>query len=96
MIIDLSTPISGRQSAPLSLLEALELIPRITGKRFSDVAWSETRPGDQPYFVADMSWVYDRGADWRPEIGVEAGVTQMIEWLERNLHLIEPLFRERL
>lgn len=77
-------PIGGGSANSISLAGGLEMISEITGREFSQVAREPTRPGDQPYFVADLSWSENAGLDWAPKTGVREGLSQMIAWIKEN------------
>ena len=77
-------PVGGGPANAITLTQGLELITKITGKQFAEIRHETTRPGDQPYFVADISWTGQQGLRWRPAVDVETGVRRMIEWIEAN------------
>lgn len=90
-----AVPVGGGPSNAISLLKGLELISARTGKPF-DISYDETRPGDQPYFVADLGWLEQSPLAWRPRIGVEDGVDRMIGWIEQNRDQAEQVLESRL
>lgn len=77
-------PVGGGPSNTVSLKEGLKLIEEATGKKFSEITYDEIRPGDQPYFVADLSWTDDARLDWKPKVNVEEGLAKMIDWIRMN------------
>lgn len=77
-------PIGGGPDNKINLLEGLDIIESITGKKFIDVKYDIVRPGDQPYFVAGLDWIESTSLDWKPKISVKEGIRQMIDWLSDN------------
>ncbi len=88
-------PVGGGPANAISLSQGLELIARTTGKPFCEVRREPTRPGDQPYFVADISWAERQGLRWKPAIGVEDGVARLVSWIKDNEALIGQTLRSR-
>jgi CDP-paratose 2-epimerase len=89
-------PVGGGSSNMISLKEGLDLIASITGKPFSNLGYGPVRPGDQPYFVADLAWTESKNIDWKPKMGVREGTGVMIEWIQRNLSAIRDLVTMRM
>jgi len=69
----------GGAANTTSLLELLELIGEITGRR-PDVTHDEWRPGDQRYYVSDTS-LFSALTGWRAKHGLEQGVQRLHDWL---------------
>jgi CDP-paratose 2-epimerase len=84
-------PVGGGPNTATNLLTALKLIEQTTGKEFSKVSYAETRPGDQAYFVADVSWTAAAGLSWRPTTEVKTGLAELIRWAEKRLPRISEL-----
>ncbi len=74
-------PMGGGPGNIISLAECIDLIPRVTGKAFGEVRHAETRPGDQPYFVADLAWLEDTSLRWRPTTPITDGIERMVAWI---------------
>ncbi len=74
-------PMGGGPTNIISLAECIELIPSVTGKAFGDVRHADTRPGDQPYFVADLAWLESTPLRWRPTTKVADGLERMVAWI---------------
>lgn len=89
-------PVGGGADNAISLHQGLELIAEITGKDFADRRYDDVRPGDQPYFVADLAWTKEVGSDWHPTVDVRTGVTHMIDWIDQNLDTIKKALSHRL
>lgn len=79
--------IGGGPEQTLSLLELLQHISQREGRPITPV-FSDWRPGDQPAFVCDVRSA-KRDFGWTPEISVEQGVGDLIEWVRNNQALFE-------
>ncbi len=86
--------ISGRAynvgGGPQNTLSLLELVYHL-GARFGygvRPGYGPVRAGDQPIFVADIR-ALERDLDWKPEVGVEEGISRMHAWLAANRASIE-------
>ncbi len=88
-------PVGGGPDNSIDLRRGLELISAHSGKEFN-LTHAETRPGDQPYFVADLGWLADSGLAWRPRVGVEEGVERMLDWISEHRAVIDAALSERL
>jgi CDP-paratose 2-epimerase len=77
-------PVGGGPENAVNLKDGLRAIEEVTGKKFAETHFSETRPGDQPYFVADLSWAGPIGLSWRPKVGVGEGIRSMVDWITAN------------
>jgi CDP-paratose 2-epimerase len=74
--------IGGGPDNAVSLLELLDIVAEITGRR-PDVRFDEWRPGDQKYYVSDTS-AFEQATGWRPKTEVRRGLQRLGEWLERE------------
>ncbi len=75
--------IGGGPSNSLSLLELLKLIRTVHGAE-PDVSFSQWRPGDQKYYVADTS-AFNSVTGWTPKVDVADGVGRLYHWLLSNM-----------
>ena len=75
--------IGGGMDNTLSLLELLDLLEKLTGKR-SEITFSNWRPSDQKVYISDISKLKEK-LDWGPEITPEKGVRELINFV-RNYH----------
>ncbi|MFQ5710918.1 MAG: NAD-dependent epimerase/dehydratase family protein [Candidatus Geothermarchaeales archaeon] len=75
--------IGGGVENTASLLELLDLLERLTGKR-SRVIYDEWRPGDQKVYVSDVSKARE-ALGWVPRIGVEKGLKELTTWISNNI-----------
>jgi CDP-paratose 2-epimerase len=74
--------IGGGPRNTTSLLELLELIGALDGRRpriHSDT-W---RPGDQRYYVSDVS-KFQTATGWLPKVSMREGVQRLHEWLQES------------
>ena len=79
--------IGGGEKTSISLLECIELIKEITGRK-PEVKFGPQRLGDLLYFICDISKAR-RELGWEPKISNKEGVTRLIDWVKGN----ERLFR---
>ena len=62
------------------------LLSRLAGHTVTPADFSPWRPGDQPVFISDNSKL-ERELGWRPQVGVEAGITRLWQWVHDNQNL---------
>jgi len=77
--------IGGGEKTMISLLECINLIEKITGKK-SKVIFDKDRFGDLRYYVSDISKA-KRELGWEPKVLPEEGVKKLIEWIQKNDNL---------
>jgi len=82
--------LGGGEKNMISLLECIEVISRITGKK-TDVVYKEERLGDLRYFVAENTR-FKSATGWEPKVRPEEGIGKLINWIEEN----ESLFVKRI
>jgi CDP-paratose 2-epimerase len=73
--------VGGGPDNTLSLLELLDLVAELTGRR-PEVSHAPWRTGDQRYYVSDTRRL-QRRTGWHPEVGVRQGVTRLLQWLRQ-------------
>jgi CDP-paratose 2-epimerase len=71
--------LGGGPGNTVSLVELLDLIETIIGHS-PDVRMADWRPGDQRYYVSDISR-FAAATGWSPQYGVGEGVHLLYEWL---------------
>ena len=71
--------IGGGPRNATSLLELLELIAQIDGRKPA-VRFEDWRVGDQRYYVSDIR-AFQSATGWKPRIGVREGVSRLHVWL---------------
>ena len=69
----------GGAGSTVSLLELIELIGSLNGRR-PKVSFEDWRTGDQRYYVSDFSR-FEAATGWRPRVGVREGVGNLYNWL---------------
>jgi CDP-paratose 2-epimerase len=74
--------VGGGAANAVSLLELLDLIERVTGRR-PEYTFDRVRPGDQPVYVTDYSKL-TRETGWRPEVSPAAALKRMYEWWKQH------------
>ncbi len=72
----------GGPENTLSLLQLLDILEKITGKR-SKVTYSGWRPSDQKVFIADISKARQQ-LGWQPKVSPEQGVKMLVAWVQEN------------
>jgi len=68
----------GGPNNTISLLELLDLLEKLTGKR-SKITFSSWRPSDQKVYISNIDKA-KRVLNWEPKVGVEEGVGKLVEW----------------
>jgi CDP-paratose 2-epimerase len=79
--------VGGGPGQILSLLDLVEMLESRLGIEIP-LKWDTWRPGDQQVYVSDIRKL-DTALGWRPEIGVESGIAQLIDWVEQNRDAFE-------
>jgi len=74
--------VGGGPGQVLSLLDLIKMLEQ-RFRRSIPLRWDEWRPGDQRIYVSDIRKL-DTALGWKPEIGVTAGITQLIDWVAQN------------
>jgi CDP-paratose 2-epimerase len=82
--------LGGGGKTMISLIECIELIEKITGKK-SDLRFGKDRFGDLRYYVSDISKAR-KYLKWEPKVLPEEGIRNLIEWIKKN----EDLFVKNL
>lgn len=77
--------IGGGTQTAISLLECINLVRDITGKR-PMVKFGEGRHGDLRYFVCDITKAR-KNLRWSPTVVPRVGVTRLIDWIRENKRL---------
>jgi len=79
--------IGGGPDNAISLLELLDLLQKLTGKR-SYIKFSDWRPYDQKVYISDVSKLSEK-LGWKPKTTIEKGIKQLVEWVLENRWLFE-------
>jgi CDP-paratose 2-epimerase len=77
--------VGGGKETMISLIECINLIDKITGKK-SDVKFDKGRFGDLRYYVSDYS-KFNKATGWKPKVLPKEGITKLIEWINANRNL---------
>ena len=80
--------IGGGADNAVSVLEVLEQIEQLTGRRLR-IEFDAWRLGDQRYYVSDIGRFSD-ATGWRPRMGVQPGVAALCEWLAQSQAVMDP------
>jgi CDP-paratose 2-epimerase len=64
------------------------ILSRLAGRAVEPANFYAWRPGDQPVFISDNSRL-ERELGWRPQVGVEEGITRLWGWVRDNRELFE-------
>ncbi len=81
--------IGGGAENTISLLELLDLLEELTGKR-SKLTFCDWRSSDQKVYISNISKA-QRKLKWTPKISPREGVKKMVEWVEKNNKLFKGL-----
>ena len=75
--------IGGGPDNTLSLLEAIDAIETVTGRK-ADIRFGDWRPSDQRCYVSNVEKARIR-LGWEPTVAPEEGISLLVEWLTREL-----------
>jgi CDP-paratose 2-epimerase len=75
----------GGPENTLSLLQLLNLLEKLTGKR-SKISYADWRPSDQKVFIADITKA-NKELGWKPKVSPEEGVKNLVRWVEENKNI---------
>jgi CDP-paratose 2-epimerase len=81
--------IGGGPENTMSLIEFLQILETISGKRV-DFAHGASRPGDQPVFVSDIARAR-KLLGWAPTVQKSEGIKRLYEWVASNRALFRPM-----
>jgi len=72
----------GGAENTMSLLELLDMLEEITGRR-SEIGYDDWRPSDQKVYISDISKARQE-LGWVPEVAPRDGVGRLVSWVEEN------------
>jgi len=78
----------GRENT-LSLLELLDLLEDLTGKR-SEIRFSGWRPSDQKVYISDIKKAKEK-LGWDVKINPKDGVSRIVNWMQSNIKLFKHI-----
>jgi dTDP-glucose 4,6-dehydratase len=74
---------------PISIRALIETVAKVMGLRFADVCEvTADRPGQDARYWLDSSAI-KRDVGWEPDIGLEEGIQEMVEWGRTYLQQLE-------
>jgi len=79
--------IGGGVENTLSLLELIEILEKLTGKKIN-YKFEDWRPGDQKVYISDITKAKQE-LGWEPKIGSYNGVKNLMEWVKKNSFLFK-------
>lgn len=79
--------IGGGPENTVSLLELLDMLQQLTGKR-SKISFSNWRPSDQKVYVSNISKAKEK-LRWSPKINPKEGVEKLVNWVLENKRLFK-------
>ena len=79
--------LGGGQQNTLSLLELLDILEKLTGKR-TKISFDDWRLGDQKVYISDISEAQQK-LGWRPQVSPLEGVKRLTKWVQQNMGLFE-------
>lgn len=79
--------IGGGAENTLSLLELLDILEDLTGKR-SVITFDDWRPSDQKVYISDVTKAQNE-LGWDPVVDIKEGVSKLVEWINENKWLFE-------
>lgn len=74
--------VGGGPSNTLSLLELLEFLQKITGKK-SKINFSEWRPSDQKVYISDICKA-KKVLGWEVRVNPTEGISKLVQWIKEN------------
>jgi len=79
--------IGGGPENTLSLLELLDILEQLTGRR-SKITFNGWRPSDQKVYISNISKAKEK-LEWRPKVSPKEGIKKLVDWVFENKHLFE-------
>jgi CDP-paratose 2-epimerase len=74
--------VGGGPGEVLSLIELVHMLEARLGRKIP-LRFEDWRPGDQRVYISDIRKL-EKVLDWTPEVGVGAGVSQLVDWVQQN------------
>lgn len=82
--------VGGGPHNTISLLELLNLLKEVTGKR-TEIKFADWRPGDQKVYISDIGKV-SQSLNWSPKTSVEEGVKKLVDWTKTNDKMLYSMY----
>ncbi|HEY7298791.1 MAG TPA: NAD-dependent epimerase/dehydratase family protein [Xanthobacteraceae bacterium] len=80
--------LGGGPGNAVSLRELIELIGDLRGRR-PECRFAEWRPGDQPWYVSDISAI-SGALGWQPRTSLRQGLRALAQWLDSRIAASAP------
>jgi len=74
--------VGGGPQSTLSVLELLDILEGLTGKR-SKITFTHWRSGDQRVYISDVTNAKEK-LDWTPTVCPKEGLREVVKWVEEN------------
>jgi CDP-paratose 2-epimerase len=84
--------IGGGNKITTSLLECIDTIERVTGKKMKWSYSDEQRKADQCIYISDISKA-KKAFDWEPKVKMEEGIEQIVTWVNSNERKLKQLYK---
>lgn len=75
--------IGGGPENTISLLEYIEILTRLVGRR-PHIRFSNWRPADQKVYISDITKL-KKELKWKPKVNYKIGIEKMFNWIKLNL-----------
>ena len=82
--------VGGGHKQATSIMSVLEMISKIFGKNVPD-RFEDWRPGDQKVYISNVDRL-KKELGWEPKVGIEEGLSKLIDWIEKNKKEVEEVF----
>jgi CDP-paratose 2-epimerase len=83
--------IGGGMTTNISLIEAVTLVEKLTGKKITTRVLEEPRKADHCIYISDTRKA-KRMLSWQPEISMEQGYEDIIRWVKDNRDILKKLY----
>jgi CDP-paratose 2-epimerase len=74
--------VGGGPDRVLSLIDLIDMLENHLRRKIT-LRWEDWRPGDQRIYISDIRKL-ETVLAWSPSVGVAAGVSQLVGWVEQN------------
>lgn len=85
--------IGGGQGCNASLLEFITKVEYLTGKRIEYVYDPVEHKADHRVYISDTRKAKQL-LGWEPKIGLQAGIADLVDWVQKNRVFLESLYRK--
>lgn len=82
--------IGGGPQNTLSLLELVELLEDISGRRVK-YSFADWRPGDQRVYISNLQ-AAKSVLGWEPRVSIHEGIKRLYDWVAGNLDLFRRFY----